>query len=272
MVNSTYSAAEHIARSILLSRFHDAPLVAMFTAYFDAAGKWNRPGVLAVAGFVSDVRKWAKFESAWEAILSRESVSQFHMTDFVSSRGEFASWRGQTDRRRIFIDDLAQCAKRYTNKRFGGLVVLKDYEAANKQYRLREEVGGPYPVCAEYCVRLARKWQAKNDVRDLEFFFEQGDEGKGNLIKLLKERYSIEPSFLSKKIVPFQAADLVAWRTRDSFENMLKGDLDIERADKVMRSFREAWSGPHEAFHGDREWLLRYCREEGITRRAMMEA
>jgi hypothetical protein len=53
-----------------------------------------------VSGFVSTVKKWVRFEIAWNAILSNDGVSAFHMTDYVSSKGEFASWKGDSARRK----------------------------------------------------------------------------------------------------------------------------------------------------------------------------
>lgn len=132
--------------------------MALFTAYFDASGKSNRPTVLSIAGYVSDSKKWAQFETEWARILNRESVSRFHMTDFVSSQGEFTAWKGETSRRKAFINDLLVCARRYTNKAFGGAVVLRDYNAVNRRYELQECAGHPYPLCAHYCVRLVRNW------------------------------------------------------------------------------------------------------------------
>ena len=40
---------------------------------------------MSIAGFVSDARKWKRFEAEWKSILERESVKCFHMTEFVST-------------------------------------------------------------------------------------------------------------------------------------------------------------------------------------------
>ncbi len=240
--------------------------MALFTAYFDASGKPDRGGVLSIAGYVSDYRKWARFRIEWARILAGESVSSFHMTDFVSSRGEFAGWRGQTDRRRTFIEDLLVCAKRYTNKAFGGAVVLSDFDSVNRRYQLEEHAGQPYPLCAHYCVRLVRAWQAKNSIKNVEFVFEQGDEPRGKLIELCRAD-GIEPRFLSKKEVAFQAADLVAWRTRNSFEKVLSPGLTRDTALGAYRSFKEVWKSPHAAFYGNLSRIEKFCQDREIPLR-----
>jgi len=238
----------------------------MFTAYFDASGKSIRPGLLSIAGFVSDARKWRSFDIEWMKILQRESVSCFHMTAFGSSQGEFLGWTNQPQRRKLLIADLLACAKRYTNKAFGGAVVLADYKAINRRYTLQEVAGHPYPLCAHYCIRLVRQWQKKHGITNVEFAFEIGDEHIGDLKRLCKSD-GVEPSFLTKKVVPFQAADLVAWRTRDCFEKALRPGLTPELARQLHRSFSQVWKSPHQAFYGDRERLERFCIDQGIPRR-----
>jgi len=240
--------------------------MGMFTAYFDASGKSTRQGLLSIAGFVSDAKKWARFDAEWTKVLRRESVSCFHMTDFVSSQREFSGWNNQPGRRKAFIADLLACAKKYTNKAFGGAVVLADYASVNERYAIQEAAGYPYPLCAHYCVRLVLQWQKKHGISNVRFAFEAGDEHPGDLTRLCKSD-GVEPFFLTKKEIPFQAADLVAWRTRDCFEKALRPSLTIELAGRLHRSFSEVWKSPHQAFYGDKRRLERFCREEGIPGR-----
>lgn len=84
----------------------------MFTAYFDASGTRHSEAI-TMAGYMSDDKKWAKFEATWNKILEREKVIRFHMTDFASRQREYKSW--DQERRRRFIGDLIDGAVRYTN-------------------------------------------------------------------------------------------------------------------------------------------------------------
>ena len=242
----------------------------MFTAYFDAAGKSSRPGLLSIAGFVSDDRKWGRFEIEWLKILHRESISRFHMTDFASSQGEFKNWNGQTDRRKTLIADLLHCAKKFTNKAFGGAVVIRDYDEVNKDFELQRFAGHHYPLCAHYCVHLVQLWQKRHSIKEVQFVFEKGDEHKGELERLCKAD-GIAPHFRGKEAIQFQAADLVAWRTRDAFENAFKLGLNNERVNLLHKSFSEARSGPHQAFFGNRVSLVQFCIERSIPRRGPMK-
>lgn len=65
----------------------------------------------------------------------------------------------------------------------------------------------------------------------------------------------------------FQAADLLAWRTRRLFEDSRKLTLTQEIAQTLYASFSEAWQSPHHAFYGDRVRLERFCIDERIPKR-----
>jgi hypothetical protein len=239
-------------------------------AYFDVAGAAHRSGVMAIAGFVSDARKWRRFEDEWNAILHKESVSQLHMTDFVSRRGEFAGWKNQSERSGRFVSDLITCTKRYVNKAFGGSIVLADYATVNNKYHLQEFGGYPYSLCGQYAVSLVKKWQKKHQIREVIFAFEKGDQHQHDLERLCGPD-GVVPKFLMKReATPFQAADLFAWRTRDAFEKALDPiSLTAEKVERLNERFGQTWGhNRHEAFYGDRIWLERFCVGRGIARRA----
>src|SRR5579872_4678568 len=94
----SYSFLRHFVRAIHQQR---GAQVAMYSAYFDASGTKRTP-VLTLGGFVSTVAKWERFEKQWARILKANDVSFFHMTEFASSKGEFADWKGDSERRRKF--------------------------------------------------------------------------------------------------------------------------------------------------------------------------
>ena len=169
--------------------------MAMFTAYFDASGESNA-GILTVAGCVSDFKKWKRFEERWRGILQREGIKVFHMTDFASSRDEFKTWKGQTERRRQFIADLLECGRQNVNKAFAAVVMVGDYKEIDKRFQLRESAGAPYAMAGYYCVRMVARWQSKNNkVKELEIAFESGDRHQSELRKLCRAE-GMDPNFL----------------------------------------------------------------------------
>ena len=66
--------------------------LAVLVAYMDESGIHKDAAVCAIAGYVGSSEEWKKFEYRWKQILSREGVSQFHMSEFESGHGEFKGW------------------------------------------------------------------------------------------------------------------------------------------------------------------------------------
>src|SRR5437870_3751704 len=100
-----YSFVEHLARSVLFSRYTHQALLAMitgYTSYFDASGHPAQQTVLTVGGHVSTIEKWQRFDREWTAILKRYGVAAFHMTDFVAGWGEFAHFKNNSPMRKAF--------------------------------------------------------------------------------------------------------------------------------------------------------------------------
>jgi len=261
---------EHLARSVLFCRYNEETLMAMFSAYFDASGHPNQKSVLTVAGFVSTVQKWSRFDREWNAILKSEGVTFFHMTDFVSNRGEFAKgWRGETERRRKFIERLAECLKRNVNKSFRTTVILPDYEKANKSFQIEERLGRPYTLCSLTCVHTLRNWaKRKGAERSLLYYFEDGDKDKSDFERLHKIDYKVLPKFLDKtEAVAFQAADFAGWKIRSGVEGALKADHTLEKGIQLLRSTEMLKSIPKDAGVVNLETLAKYCHYYKVPRR-----
>jgi hypothetical protein len=163
----------------------------MFSAYFDASGT-KRARVLTVAGFVSRVSKWDRFNDEWPAILSAEHGAFMHMTDFASSKGEFASWKGQSHRRRKFITDLSNCIKRNTNKGFSSSVILSDYRDVNAEFMLAERVGQPFTLCMRACLGGLKLWASKKgaETEKMLVVIERGDDDQDELVRQAERRVS----------------------------------------------------------------------------------
>jgi hypothetical protein len=247
--------------------------MAFFSAYFDASGRRGDPkhGVMTVAGFVSTVNKWERFDREWRSILKSEGVELFHMTDFVSSKGEFAKgWKGKTDRRREFIDRLAKCLYRNVNKSFRATLILSDYEKVNKLFAVEENLGLPYALCSMMCVHLLRKWATnKGSSEKLLYYFEDGDADKGNFEEWHKREHGEPPLFQSKQMaVGFQPADFAGWKVRTAIQESIKSDHTIDRGIELLRSIDVLKKIPKDAGVINEETLLKYCQGYRVPARS----
>lgn len=234
----TYSFLRHLGKAIFFGEFRDSMSMAMFSAYFDTSGT-KRSAVLTSVGFVSRVSKWDRFTEEWQSILKTYGVAAMHMTDFVSSKGEFAEWRGQTERRRKFISELSNCIARNTNKGFASSVIIADYEALDKDFMLHEHVGPPFVLAMRSSFGGLFKWARNKGVKPNHtlILVEKGDEDYGELESSARaDGYKVVDLAKSDTVV-FQASDLAAWKISTALKNAAYGTLrDAEDARRIVES------------------------------------
>jgi hypothetical protein len=102
----------------------------MYSAHFDESGtpdQFNR--VLVVAGCVSTINKWARYESEWPKILNAFGLPDgtiFHMNRFARNSPPYQDFEGQPVRKAALISALVGCVKRNVNKAFSCSVGLRD--------------------------------------------------------------------------------------------------------------------------------------------------
>jgi hypothetical protein len=241
--SSQISPLQHLARATNICPKGN-PFVAVFTAYFDASGSESST-VMSVAGFVSRLEKWVRFESAWKSFLP-ETVSMFHMTDFVTGREGWESWKGPEHRKRRaqLLQNLVGCIKLHTNQGFTSSVRLSEYREVNKLYRLRERVGSPYVLLGMSELGRLKMWAEKGkiDRGKILCLFEDGDHGQGDLIKRARsEGFNAVPQS-KKDIRAFDACDLTAWRARAQIDDAWERQVhlhDPEGPANIMRSISQ---------------------------------
>ena len=62
---------------------------------------------VTVAGSVAPCDQWLALEAAWNDILRRFKIPEFHMTDFEANRGLFEGWKERPERRDLLVALLA---------------------------------------------------------------------------------------------------------------------------------------------------------------------
>jgi hypothetical protein len=187
-------------------------IMTKYTAYFDASGSPDDTIAVVCAGFVAPDDQWVEFNRNWSDCLRDFGVSALHMRHFAHSFREFATWKGDEDRRRRFLGRLISIVKTRVWHSFASAVVMEDYRRVDTKYRLAE-FSKPYTLAGGTCVaklyRWKKRWARPDDA--VSFVFEDGDKDKGDLMRALRE-YGIEPKFLKKEdAMAFQAADLLAY-------------------------------------------------------------
>jgi hypothetical protein len=75
----------------------------MLTVCFDAAGEEDQTNLIVVSGFGALGGKWNEFERLWGQRLKQDGLPYFHAVEFAHSTGAFAGWKGDKDRRAVFV-------------------------------------------------------------------------------------------------------------------------------------------------------------------------
>lgn len=257
-------------------------LFGMFRSYFDAAGGEDQ-GFIVVAGWVSSVTLWERFEVDWRLALARAGVPYFHMKEFSQSKGPFKSWKSQEQRRANFIGVLAAIIRDYGMFGTGTYLDFNIFNNVNKAYCLREWEGNEYSLTARDCAAMATRWAINQNppALPMEYIFEDGDKGKGFLQRLMEMQGYPSPIFRPsrdrkaiiegheteiKGVIPLQAADFAAYELRRARDLLHRNAWAEEhrRSFLALNSVNTEWHT-----YADREdRLVGYCEMQGIPKRS----
>lgn len=220
----------------------------MFTAYFDGSGSKDDPNtpVLAVAGFIATTDQWIEFERNWKGVCADYGVSGLHMRHFAHSRGEFASWKGDDKKRNSFMEKLVSVIKTRVWNAFASVVILKDFYRFCVEFDEHEMK--PYPLAGATCINKVQRWSHRysKDLSQVKCVFEDGDGGRGELLKLAKKYNGLTPIFLPKKeAVAFQAADLLAYEYLQANKKMCEFPPQTFTDGDLRLSFQELLKVPN---------------------------
>jgi hypothetical protein len=190
----------------------------MFSCYFDASRN-NPVTVEVVSGWVAMVGGWERFETDWRILLAQYEIPYFHMKEFAHSTGPFKTWKGQENKRANFLRKAVDVIG--SNVLCGAACIVEhdSFEKVKKNYPLTDLAGVPYSLAGRDCVAHINTWLGKTE-RDLPvlYFFEDGDQGKGELMRIMKRDCLPSPTFrpsvdtdADKGLLPLQAADFAAY-------------------------------------------------------------
>jgi hypothetical protein len=242
-----YLPLEHLALSIFLDNAQDRCPMAMFTAYFDDSGSPDQGVCLTVAGYVSTVEKWIRFEKEWRAILYENDIEYFHMKEYAHSVGQFKKWKGKEGKRKIFLKRLVACVKKTAHKSFSSAALLKEYNEMDALYPLHEAAGYPFAMCGRSCAAKINRWRQRNNIAEpIELIFESGTKHAADLFRVLKRDGLPLPIFKDKKeFGALQAADFVAWEHTKALTGLhlgtIKGLKDIRKSLAALNSIPNDW-------------------------------
>ncbi len=192
----------------------------MLIAYFDESGSKDTP-VLTMAGYLSDERRWRRFEREWFKSLKEYGAKYLHMREYTQSRGEFDGWPEW--KRKAFLKKLIWVIKSMVLFRVGAVVPCADYLETVGAEDPKDTRRSPFWLCFLSCLSAVLAYCKKHHINDeVALVFDENSESREHALgfySAIKEMPEIENrgqlSSLSfaddKKITPLQAADLLAY-------------------------------------------------------------
>lgn len=212
---------EDYGRGILtLLSFGADSLVMLGGVYIDESGTHDGSPCFVLGGYISEPDRWLQFNREWKAALDDWDLKFFHMTDFNAfpRHKNYKHWPEK--KREPRLARLFSIANRNATAAIAYGITRKDYEALS--HKAREVCGSPYGLLAAGCFAVALEAAEQCGFTQLKYVFEDGADGKGDLVNAydrMKKKGRAEEVFKisglgfeeKQKVPPLQAADLVAY-------------------------------------------------------------
>lgn len=260
---------------LMLSPDSSFAMLGEYTFYCDAAGGDDH-GFVVVAGYLSTFEKWLSFEKNWNLHLAAYDLPYFHMKEFAQSKGAFAEWDNNEDRRRAFLGRAASIIADHVERSFACIVEFKSFNRINERYCLDDLAGCPYALAAINCVAQTANQMQR---RDIAYVFEDGDKGKGELMRIMEREGYPSPIFrpsrdiqvkghIVRGLVPLQAADFAAYELRKVFKDDPAETWPLEKYRKSLRVLaRIGASNVHDWGRLREKELVFICKSKGARLR-----
>jgi hypothetical protein len=227
-------------------------MINSYTFYGDAAGGSDQ-GFIVVAGYLSTYQKWLEFIGEWTVLLGAYGLPYFHMAEFAHFKGPFDQFKDDEGRRSEFLSKAASLIRDHVERSFACRVEFASFSRVSRAYPLAEIAGVPYSCAARTCVTKVRKSLPRGT--DVEFVFEDGDKGKGELIRIMERdgypipifrpsRDRVVKGHMVKALLPLQAADFAAYELRKAFKDDPCELWPVERYRRSLRALADIPSGP----------------------------
>jgi Protein of unknown function (DUF3800) len=233
-----------------LQRVQNDAVVIMshYYLYCDAGGGADH-GFTVVAGYLSTFERWGSFTPKWNDLLARFDVPYFHMKKFSQFKEPFhtEAWKDENTRAQ-FLSGAASIIANHVEKSFATYVEFATFNKVNKDYRLDDAVGVPYSLAGRTCV--AKASLHRGSTTDATYVFDDGDEGRGELMRVMERDGYPSPIFrpsrdcekkgrLVSGVIPLQAADFAAYELRKVYKDDPLESWPLERYRKSLRALAD---------------------------------
>lgn len=237
--------SEHIDALVsgYAARHRREKLLVVLQAYIDESVSQSGDEMFYMAGYINSAEQWAKFSDDWDAELrAAPSIDYLHMVEATNLRGQFRGW-DPADRDRK-VCRLAKLIRGYRPWSVEVSVSGKEYREIMKPVS-PHLFGGPYFACFYATISVVEKYHRSMGLDvPVDFIFDENGRMGDDTVMMrrwvmdsapeLRRILASSPIFRDdKKVVPLQAADMLAWHLRREDE---KGDEEPRAALDYLRA------------------------------------
>lgn len=229
--NRVYGASDHIRA--LVSGYAEChwknKILVMLQAFIDDSASDTGDQRLFLAGYVNTADQWIAFSNAWEeALKEHPAIEYFKMSEAHSLKGQFERW--QEKDRDAKVSRLAKVIRDFDVLSIQVSVSRTDYNRIIRPVAPHGLGNAYFTLFYGVIITLTRTHQQMGITMPVDFIFdEQGGMGqqtalfydyvKSQQIPELQGLLGVQPIFRDdKKVMPLQAADMLAWKIRREHE------------------------------------------------------
>ena len=152
---------EHLARSVWFGKARRDSLIMAITAYFDDSGTDPKNPSIVVAGFVSTVDQWDRFNDEWLAAELEFEAPPFHAKIFDDGRRGYGPYKDWLDsKRKDYVNRLLGIISRRTRHSFSTALRKDAYDTLiAPQQAFREYFYSQFAFSSVNCVFQVCDWR-----------------------------------------------------------------------------------------------------------------
>lgn len=211
----------------------------MVRGFADAsvATKGNGPSILGIAGFISTIPAWCRFEEEERKIRREFGLEFFHMTDYMSVSGKAKPYCDWSDTKRdLCMDRIIHNINKNVMFGVAFAINLSDIDKEREKHQNDPLWSGnnPYMFCTSQFFTLTKMALESNHINEqVLWIFESGDQGQKEFIWAMQRICTLSEKFRewahifsvmpgTKKQFPgLDAADFLAWETPQHVQRMI---------------------------------------------------
>jgi hypothetical protein len=263
-VSQSVSGLNEVSEALQLELTDSVIIMSANYLYCDAAGGQDH-GFIVVAGYLASFDDWNRFTADWNELLATYGLPYFHMKEFAHCKGPFGdSWTEEAKRAR-FLSKAAAIIAQYVRQGISAIVEFDSFNRVNATYRLDEVVGVPYSLAGRTCAAKASRFTS--DGAGATYIFDDGDEGRGDLMRVMGRDNYPSPIFrpsrdrwkndrLVRGVVPLQAADFAAYELRKAHKD---DPMESWPVHKYRKSLQALGGIPSDWGHYTESDLIELC-------------